>query len=245
MNTKITIALFVLAAAPAFAQPSTASGKPDQPTAPEPPGGSDTAGTPAGEPAATVSAAPQKRDRGEFLIAVKAGGLFAEAFSRLGASYLVDVELGYALPVLKHRLAITVEAAYTAPENDGSTHDPRLDASAGGAYNWHLEQRELILGLTLIYRHPIGRLTPYIGVGPRLFLLESKVSGSASGTKIITTTEDSTKVGAGIPLGLGFRLGPGDLFLELAINVSPIDHKATGDSNTGSIGLTLGYRFVF
>ena len=190
-------------------------------------------------------AAQPKKDRGEVMVAVKVGGLFAEPFSKLGASYLVDLEIGYALPVLKHRLAITLEGAFTAPEANGASTDPRLDASAGGAYSWHLQQLEGILGLSLVYRHPIGRLTPYVGLGPRLFLLESKVSGTAGTTGIATSTEVSTKVGAGIPVGLGIRLGAGDLFAELALNIGPINHTITGASNTGSLSLAAGYRVIF
>jgi hypothetical protein len=200
---------------------------------------------PAENPPPTVESAAPKKDRGEVMVGVKVGGLFAEPFSRLGASYLVDLEIGYALPVLKHRLAITLEGAFTDPQADGKSTDPRLDASMGGSYSWHLDQRELILGLSLVYRHKIGRFTPYVGVGPRLFLLESKVSGTAGSAKISVSDEVSTKVGAGIPLGLGIRLGPGDLFVEFAINVSSIDHRATGDSNTGSLSLAAGYRVIF
>src|SRR5438094_284535 len=78
-------------------------------------------------PPTVASAQPATKDRSEVLVAVKLGGLFAEPFSRLGASYLVDLEIGYALPVLKHRLAITLEGAFTAPEAEGKSTDARLD----------------------------------------------------------------------------------------------------------------------
>ncbi|MFI5288558.1 MAG: hypothetical protein ACHQ17_02865 [Polyangia bacterium] len=195
-------------------------------------------------PAATVTAPQHKKDRGDFLIAVKIGALFPQAFSKLETSYLVDLELGWALPVLKHRLAISLDGAFTDPQADGQTTDPRLDAS-GGSYTWHLEQRELMFGLTLWYRHPIGRFIPYIGAGPRLFLLESRVRGQAGSAGIITSSEESTKIGAGIPLGFGVTVGPGHLFAEVALNIAPIDHRTTGDDNTGSLSLSLGYRLVF
>lgn len=202
------------------------------------------AAEPAPASAATVTAPQKKKDRGDFTVAVKVGALFPQAFSKLETSYLVDLEIGWALPVLKHRLAISLDGAFTDPQTDGSTTDPRLDAS-GGSYSWHLEQRELMFGLTLWYRHPIGRWIPYIGVGPRLFLLESLVNGKAGSAGIVTSSEDSTKVGAGIPLGVGFTLGPGHLFAELALNIAPIDHRTTGDDNTGSLSLSVGYRVVF
>jgi hypothetical protein len=191
-----------------------------------------------------VTAPSPPRDRGQLLVAPKVGVLLPYGFSKLGASYLVGVEIGYALPVLRHRLAITLDGLFTAPEADGTATDPRLDA-AGGRYAWHLSQREVIVGATLVYRHPIGRLTPYVGVGPRLFLLDSRVTGTAGPAAIAQSSETSTKVGAGIPVGVGFRLGPGDLFAELALDIAPVDHRTTGDSNTGSLSLAAGYRFVY
>lgn len=196
------------------------------------------------QPTATVTTAAPSRDRGQILLAPKIGVLLPYGFSNLGASYLVGLELGYALPVLKHRLAITLDGEFTAPEASGSTTDPRLDASSG-AYSWHLSQREVILGLSLVYRHRIGRLTPYAGIGPRLFLLDSRITGTAGGAPISQSSEVSTKVGVGIPLGLGFHLGPGDLFAELQIDYAGIDHRITGDTNTGSLSLAAGYRLIF
>lgn len=180
----------------------------------------------------------------EFLLAPKLGVLLPYGFSSLGASYVVGVEAGWALPILAHRLAITLDGEFTAPEASGSATDPRLDAS-GGAYAWHLQQREVILGLSLVYRHRLGRLTPYAGVGPRLFLLDSRVDGTAGGATLSQSRELSTKVGAGIPVGVGYRLGPGDLFCELELVISALDHRITGDSNTGALSLALGYRVGF
>jgi opacity protein-like surface antigen len=195
------------------------------------------------EEAVQAQAPPPERDRGLVLIAIKGGGLFSEPFSRLGASYLVDVEVGYALPVLQHRLAVALDAGFTAPEASGTQTDPRVSPSGGG-YSWHLLQQELLLGLTFYYRHPIGRWTPYVGVGPRLFLLKSSVDGSAGDVAISRSTEVSTKVGAHIPVGVGVRLGPGDLFVEASLNISGLDHRTTGAANTGALTIALGYRLV-
>ncbi|MCA1662996.1 MAG: outer membrane beta-barrel protein [Myxococcales bacterium] len=189
----------------------------------------------------TITQTAPSRDRGQLLVAAKIGGLFSEPFSKLGASYLVDVEIGYALPVLEHRLAIAIDGAYTAPESDGSGINPQI--ANGGAYSYNLQQREGIVGLTLYYRQPIGRVTPYIGVGPRLVFLQSEADGSAGSTPIHTSSEVSTKVGVGVPLGVGLRLGPGDLFVEAGLLYAGIDHNITGSSNTGALTVSLGYRF--
>lgn len=182
-----------------------------------------------------------KKDRGEVTLALKAGGMVARGFSRLDGSYVVAAEVGYVLPVLRHHLALAVDAAFSAPHASGSSTDPRLTDNSG-SYTWRLEQRELTVGLTLFYRHPIRRVTPYIGIGPRVFFLESKVKGTVGTTNVAESSEVSTKVGVGIPLGVGFRLGPGDLFIEAQLAISRLEHRTTGDSNTGSLALLAGYR---
>jgi hypothetical protein len=197
--------------------------------------------------AAVVALAPSlasARDRGEFLLAPRAGVLLPYGFSALGPSYLVGVEVGWALPVVEHRLAVTVAGDFTAPEASGSAGDARLDASSG-AYTWHLSQREVILGLSLVYRHPLGRVTPYAGLGPRLFLLDSRIEGNAGAAHIAQSHEQSTQVGGGAVVGLGVRAGPGDLFAELRVDVSRIDHRITGPSNTGALAIAAGYRVTF
>src|SRR5579859_359781 len=77
----------------------------------------------ADEPLAAERSMRPKKDRGELMLAVKGGGLFSEPFSNLGPSYLVDVEVGYALPVLKHRLALAIDVAFTDPQTDGKQPD--------------------------------------------------------------------------------------------------------------------------
>lgn len=191
-----------------------------------------------------MTATAPARDRGVVLVAPKLGVLLPYGFSNLGASYLVAVELGYALLVLRDHLAVTLEGAFTAPSANGTTSDPRLDAS-GGNHTWHLAQREVILGVSLVYRHPIGRLTPYVAVGPRQFLLDSRVTGTAGVAAIAESPEVSTKVGAGIPVGVGFHVGPGDLFAQLQLDIAGLDHRTTGDSNSGSLSLAAGYRLLF
>jgi hypothetical protein len=171
--------------------------------------------------------------------------LVAQAFSKLGTSYLVEAELGWALPVLKHHLAITLSGAFTAPEATGTQTDPRVTMS-GGSYNWYVQQEELILGLSLVGRFPIGtRLMLYVGVGPRLFLLQTRTQGNAGTSAISLSLEQSTQVGVGVPLGVAVRIGPGQIFVEPELNVSALPHTTTGSTNTGSLAFTAGYRFLF
>lgn len=216
--------------------------------APPPPNGSAPAAA-ADAPAAqiAVEAPPpaEKKDRGAVLIGVKAGGLFAEPFSKLGPSFLVDVELGYVLPILHRGLVLTVDGGYTQPEASGTQTDPRVDAN-GGSYTWSETQRELMLGVTVMYRLTLigtGRVAPYIGVGGRLWLLDTKVNGAVGAGAISESHEQSTKFGLSVPLGVDVGLGPGRVFVEGMLLWAPIDHAITGESSVGAISVEAGYRF--
>jgi hypothetical protein len=180
---------------------------------------------------------------GEFLIGLKGGGVFPQPFSKLDTSYLFDFEIGGTLPIVQRRLTLLLDVGLTQPTADGTTSDPRL-AMAGSSYTWHLDQRELIVGASLIYREPGRRFTPFVGIGPRLFVLESTVSGQAGMTPIAGSNEASVKVGVGVPLGIELAAGPGHLIVEVDFDVGPLDHETTGDSTTGMFAAVLGYRFV-
>jgi opacity protein-like surface antigen len=192
-------------------------------------------------------APPSNSSRGAFLIGIKAGGLFAEPFTdgRLGAWGFFDVEVGFNLPFFNKAFAILLDGGYTQPEANGTTTDPRIDANMG-TYTWNLVQREVLLGLTVMGRLTTignGKIVPYLGVGPRLWLLQTSVKGEAgTGNMITETLEQSTKVGFHVPLGVDYLLGPGRLFLEAQLFWAPIDHRSTGDSSVGAISAELGYR---
>jgi hypothetical protein len=53
-----------------------------------------------------------------------------------------------------------------------------------------------------------------------------------------------SKGGVGIPLGVEFGLGPGALIGEVLFQYGGLNHKATGDSNTGALNIALGYRLL-
>jgi opacity protein-like surface antigen len=237
MKTQIGFSLVLVAAlaAPSFAQ--------DNP--PPPP-----------EAAVAASAEPASSDRGAFVIGAKIGGLFAEPFTNcnagmggsctgLGASFLADVEVGYVLPYLNRSFGILLDVGYTQPTASGDQTDPRIDV-AKNAYHWDLTQRELLLGLTVLYRMTFirdGRIAPYIGIGPRLWLLQTSVNGTAGASTISESTEQSTKVGLSVPIGVDFALGPGRFFGEFQVLWAPIDHRTTGDASVGALTIEAGYRF--
>jgi hypothetical protein len=216
----------------------------DDPLTPPPPNPPPPAAAPAPSPAATVTHPAPPHDRGAFIIGLKAGGLFAQPFSDLGTSFLVDVELGYALPTLQRGLVILLDCGYTQPTASGTQQDPRVTAN-GGSYTWELTQRELMFGATLAYRATwigSGRVAPYLGVGPRLWLLQTNVLGQAGLSTISQSSEQSTKIGLAVPLGLDVGLGAGRIFIEVQLLWAPIDHRTTGDSSVGALTGALGYR---
>jgi opacity protein-like surface antigen len=237
--------------APVAATPPPAPAPAPPPPPPSPPPAADAVAPPptvAADDALRASpAATEKHDRGAVLLGLKAGGLFPEAFSPLGPSFLVDVEAGYVMPWLRRSFAVILDVGFTMPTASGTQTDPRVDVSGNG-YSWDLTQRELVFGLTAMYRVPYlldGRLGPYVGIGPRLWLLQTKVVGQAgAGNNINESTEQSTKVGLSVPIGLDYALGPGRLFGEVQILWAPIDHRITGDSSVGSFTVDVGYRLL-
>ena len=198
-----------------------------------------------------VQAPPRYRfTRGQFIAGARVGGAFAQPFSNLGASFLVGVEVGWALPRLPgvgSGLALTIDLAFTQPGASGTATDPCL-AQNTGIYSWDVTQRELSLGLNLIYRVPFlmgGRLVPYVGFGPRLFFLETRLAGFAGSANALTPySETSTRAGLGVPLGADFPIGPGRVFLEAMLLYAPFNHNLTGESNAGMITIQAGYRFL-
>jgi hypothetical protein len=184
-----------------------------------------------------------RADRGEFLVAARAGASFSQPFSSLGTSYLAGFELGWVLPVWRHRLAFTLDGQLSAPDADGQSSAPGV---VGGSYRWHLQTRQVALGVTAFVRQPIGRTTLYLGVGPRLIVLDSEVDGASSAMgRIAPSRERSPEAGLGVVPGVGVRLGPGQLFFELPVIVAAIEQRTTGSVSAGSIALGAGYRVLF
>lgn len=197
------------------------------------------------------TAEPFHFGRGRILVGAKFGGLFS--FGGFGASFYAGVEVGWALPklpVIGETLALVVDLGYSQPGASGTVTDPRVD---GGSYTWSVTQRELMLGINVMYRATwvktakleAGRLVPYIGIGPRIFFLQSVTGGTtAKGGALPSTSEQSTRVGVGVPLGLELGLGPGRIFLEAMILWAGFEHNVTGPANLGAITVSAGYRFL-
>ena len=201
------------------------------------------AGAAAQGPAPPESSDPNQpaSDRGALILGAKAGGLVA--FSGLSPNVRASLELGYVLPWANRSFAAVLDVGFAAPKTDGTQHDdPRVP---GASYNWHVTEQELTIMPTLVYRlTAMGKLVPYAGIGSRIYMLQTTVRGDAAGASIAETQERSTKLGLGIPLGVQYQLGPGALLAEVLIEYGPLDHTATGETNTGGASLLVGYRFM-
>lgn len=192
-------------------------------------------------PPGTEAEGHPHRGQSGVLLGAKVGGVLP--FTGLNPNARVGVEAGYVFPWLEGSFAAALDVDFAAPKSSGSSSgDPRVP---NGSYDWHLTEQELAFMPVVMYRlTSLGSVVPYIGIGPRIYLLRSTVRGSSGGAEIAETTEQSTKVGLGIPAGAELRLGPGSAFAELLFEYAKLDHTATGPANTGGLNLLLGYRFV-
>lgn len=223
------------------------AGSPPAPEATAPAPAPATAPAPVGEQAqaapsqeALAAASRDDNSRASIIISAKAGGL--ASFGGLAPFGIWGLDAGFILPVQQRRLAIMVAFDYTQPTQTGTEMDPRV---ASGSYTWHLTEQQVHIMPALYYRATqFGRVVPYGGIGPRIELLRSKVKGTSTPT-ITQTSESSTTVGVGLPVGAEFQIGPGCALAELLLTYGNLDHTATGLSNTGGAALSLGYRFVF
>lgn len=153
----------------------------------------------------------------------------------------VGVEVAYVLPAASHHVAVGLVVDYTQPTTRGTEMDPRV---TGGSYTWQLTERELGVMPVVLYRaRPMGTITPYAGIGPRLLLTRSTVEDDGAPT-IEATEEVSTEFGFGVPVGGELPLGPGRLTGELLLQYGTLDHTATGDSHAGAVSLAVGYRMI-
>lgn len=181
------------------------------------------------------------KDRGGAVVGAKLGALLPYGFSPLSASYYVEVEGGYLLPYLRRLLSITASVAFTAPGSSGGGEDGRLP---GGSFTYEVTQQQVQLGLTVTARVPLGRAVPYLGIGPRVYLLRTLSSGRAGQSEIPQSAETGAAGGVGVPLGLDLLLGPGRAFVEAQLLWAPAGQRTTGEASLGAVMVGAGYRLV-
>lgn len=187
------------------------------------------------------TAALPSHDRGGAIVGLKVGGWFPQAFSYLGSSYFVELEAGYMLPYLRRLLSLTASVSLSDPGLEGGASDPRV---SGGAYTYSAHQLQLQFGLTAWARVSLGRVVPYVGLGPRLWLVRTASTGQAAAASFLDTSETSSEIGLAVPLGLELILGPGRAFVEGQLHYAPTAQRSSGESSLGAVLLGVGYRLV-
>jgi opacity protein-like surface antigen len=189
-------------------------------------------------PAAEADDAPT-RDGVGFALAPRFG--LNVPTSKLGPFVVAGLELDLLLPVLDRRLVLALDATYTYGSYGGGGTDPRV----GGAYTYDIGEKELKLGLDLVFRFfaEDAPIIPYIGAGLIMHFLQT-VERPSFGPRV-DLLEQSTEVGFELIAGVDFALGPGYLLADLRWVHTDLDHRLTGDTNAGNVTLAVGYRYVF
>ena len=184
-----------------------------------------------------------EHDRGAGLVGVKVGAYLPQAFQdQLATSYFVELEGGYLLPFMHRMFGITASVALSMPTTQNTISDARVP---GGSYSYEQTTQQFLLGLTFVAKIPLGRFVPYLGVGPRLFIVRTpSAGGTAGGAAIPESVEQSQEIGVGVPVGLDILLGTGRLFLEAQLLYAGSSQRSTGPGAFGSISVAAGYRFV-
>jgi hypothetical protein len=182
--------------------------------------------------------------QGEVLVGARVGALVPQPFSTLDSSYVVGIEAGWVAPVWKHRLALAADLSFTAPDGEGQFQSTSVIAPV----SWRASVRQVMIGVQLMVRQPVGRFMPYLAAGPRVLIVDALVTSQAGDVRLPGNRESAAALGVQIVPGLGFSLGPGQLFLELPcaflwrVGAAP---QLTGDFNPSSLTVAAGYRVFF
>lgn len=179
----------------------------------------------------------------------KVGGGLGAPFSDFGATPVLELELGYMLPVggaLDRHIQLFVTGQYVQPTVDGTASDPDPRLPGDGIVRYEVTQQELALSLGALYRFDLGTqlLMPYGGLGGRMYLLNTKVKGSAGGVAYGENEETQTDFGLVLLGGVDIFLGPGALLAELSFGWAALDGFVMRDTNLGALNLAVGYRLM-
>jgi opacity protein-like surface antigen len=176
---------------------------------------------------------------GSLLLAPKVG--FFKSTTALRGDLFLAAEVGYLTPLLQRRLAVTLEVNYHRPRVTGSLSDPQLGGFGApppdGTYSVALREAAFLLSAVFRFDEALGRLTPYVGGGPGLYL--HRATADIFGT---VASESDGSFGLHALAGLELPLGPGGAFFEARYQFTPVDFITTGEVNVGGFLASLGYR---
>ncbi len=180
-------------------------------------------------------------------LALKVGVAIPTIHNDMLPHVLTELEVGLLLPFHDRRLSVVIGGSYTPPGNSGEGNDPRIGDDGGPwIFDMNTHEVHLYLGLTYRFIAPGTRIAvPYLGLLGRLTMLHTTVEGTAGGQALGENTEQSTHGGFAILVGGEITAGPGTFLFEAGYGLSKLGHRITGDTNTGALSITIGYRFFF
>lgn len=183
-------------------------------------------------------------ERSDVVLGLKVGGGFSQVTSELGSSFVVELEVGYLLPMWQRALELFVSGQYTAPGLDGETSEPDPHLPGDGLMGYELTQEQVVVTLGLLWRIPVEAswVRPTVSLGGRLYLMRTTVSGEAGGEDFGTHEETSTRPGFYAALGADFFVGPGAIVFEAQFGYASVDQLVLRDTNVGALNLAVGYR---
>jgi hypothetical protein len=86
-----------------------------------------------------------------------------------------------------------------------------------------------------------GTMLPYAGIAPGLLYDRADIAATIGQAYAAETSGRLSLHGFA---GTQLRLGPGGVFLEWGFRVSPVEHRAEGDSSLTSFTGSVGYRLT-
>ena len=203
---------------------------------------------PAGAWAEALPAIEHHADPG-LVLGAKLGAGYGKPLNEFGASYVVELELGWLLPLpdpLRHSFELFVAPAYTAPRLEGDLpRDTRLPGD--GRAHYLVSQRILTATAGLLFRLPLSseRFAPYAALGYRGYFRATRTDGSVAGESFGENTEYGYAHGLYAAAGLDVFVGPGALLAEFQLGYAPRDAFVLRDTNLGALQLLLGYRLMW
>lgn len=203
----------------------------------------------AGEPDTGDESPAQARADIGLVLGGKVGAGLGAPFSDFGATPVLELELGYMLPIegaLDRHIQLFLTGQYAQPTVDGTSSEPDPRLPGDGIVRYEVTQQELALSLGALYRFDLDNplLMPYGGLGARMYLLNTQVQGSAGGEAHGENEETQTDFGLLLVGGVDVFLGPGALLAELSFGWAALDGFVMRDTNLGALHLAVGYRLM-
>ncbi|HKP57944.1 MAG TPA: carboxypeptidase-like regulatory domain-containing protein [Polyangiales bacterium] len=183
------------------------------------------------------------------VVGAKLGGGYGKPLNEFGASYVLELELGWLLPLpdpLRHSFELFVAPAYTAPRLEGDVpRDARLPGN--GRAHYVVSQRLLTTTAGLLFRLPLpsDRFAPYAALGYRGYWSATQTDGTVAGEDFGENTEYGYAHGLYAAAGLDVFLGPGALLAEFQFAWAPRNAYVLRETNLGAMQLLAGYRLMW